>query len=326
MKRLLLTGGTGFVGRALLHRLCRDAIYDLRLITRRPIPDLPSHIEVAHIDNIGPHSNYKVALTGVEVLVHAAARAHRINDRVEDPIAEFRRANTEATLNLARQAAEAGVKRLVFISTIGVHGAETRDERLTECSPILPHSPYALSKHEAEVGLRALEQNAGMEVVIIRPPLIYGPDPPGNLARLLALISQGWPLPFGLVKNKRTLVALDNIVDLIVRCIQHPGAAGETFLVGDAEDVSLSEIIAFLAEGMQKKITQLPIPPMALNMGARLLGRPALYRQLCGSLQIDITRARRLLDWTPATTPRDGLIAIGRWYRDNVISKQTNPV
>ncbi|MBK9130724.1 MAG: NAD-dependent epimerase/dehydratase family protein [Gammaproteobacteria bacterium] len=326
MKRLLLTGATGFVGRTLLHRLCRDAIYDPKLITRRPIPGLPGHIEVTHVDDIGPTNNYKEALAGSEVVVHAAARAHRINDRVADPVAEFHRANTEATLNLARQAADAGVKRLVFISTIGVHGTETHDERLTEDSPILPHSPYALSKHEAEIGLRALGQVTGMEIVIIRPPLIYGPDPPGNLARLLALVSRGWPLPFGLVRNKRTLVALDNIVDLIVRCIQHPAAGGKIFLAGDAEDVSTPEIIACVAEGMRTRITQLPISPIALKTGARLLGRPALYQQLCGSLQIDITRARRLLDWTPATTSRDGLIAMGRWYRENVMSKQTSPV
>lgn len=285
------------------------------------IPDLPGHVEVVHVDDIGPRTNYRSALTGVEVVVHAAARAHRIKDCFDDPIALYREANTETTLNLARQACEAGVNRLIFISTIGVHGAETRGSRLTESSPTLPHSPYALSKYEAEIGLRVIEQTASMEVVIIRPPLIYGADPPGNLARLLDLVSRGWPLPFGLVRNKRTLVSLDNIVDLIVRCIEHPRAGGETFLAGDAEDVSTPEIITSVAEGMCKRIIQLPIPPFMLKVGAHLLGRAALYQQLCGSLQIDITRARHLLEWTPPMSPRDGLIAMGRWYRENVLYK-----
>lgn len=318
MKRLLLTGATGFVGRALLSRLCGDRAYIPRIVTRRTIPDLPGHVEAVRVDDIGASTDYRQVLTGVEVVVHAAARAHRIDDRVEDPIAMYHQANTEATLNLARQAAEAGVKRLVFISTIGVHGAESRNERLTEDSPILPHSPYAQSKHEAELGLRALEQTSNMAVAIIRPPLIYGADPPGNLARLLDLVSHGWPLPFGLVKNKRTLISLDNIIDLIVRCAQHPKAGGETFLAGDAEDVSTPEIISYVAKGMHKRIVQLPIPPVVLRTGAGVLGRSALYQQLCGSLQIDIAKARSLLDWNPPISPSDGLIAMGRWYRENV--------
>jgi nucleoside-diphosphate-sugar epimerase len=296
-----------------------DQQYSLKVVTRRAITNLPYHVETVHVDDVGANTDYRQLFDGIEVVVHAAARAHRVDESHEDPITLYRQANTDATLNLARQAADAGVKRLIFTSTIGVHGAETRGERLSENSPIIPHSPYAQSKYEAELGLRNLEQVTNMEVVIIRPPLIYGTDPPGNLAKLLEMVSRGWPLPFGLVRNKRTLVALDNIVDLIECCTRHPRAGGETFLAGDAEDVSTPEIIAFVAEGMRRSIVQLPIPLMALRAGADLLGQSALYQQLCGSLQIDITKACSLLNWIPITTPRDGLTAMGKWYRENVV-------
>ncbi len=321
MKRLLLTGATGFLGRALLHRLCRDEAYSPRILSRRMVPGIPDHVEVFHIDDMGRHADFRLALAGVDVVIHAAAHAHRIDDSVDNSAILYKQINTDATLNLASQAADSGVKRLIFISTIGVHGAETEGERLVEDSPIMPHTPYALSKYEAELGLRALERDTGMEVVIIRPPLIYGVDPPGNLARLLSLISRGWPLPFGLIRNKRTLVSLDNIVDLVVHCARHPKAGGKVFLAGDAEDISTPEIIAFAAEGMGKKILELPIPSIALRMGAHLLGRSTLYQQLCGSLQIDIAKARSLLGWTPVVSPREGLIAMGRWYAENGLLK-----
>ncbi|MCC6207812.1 MAG: NAD-dependent epimerase/dehydratase family protein [Gammaproteobacteria bacterium] len=318
MGRLLLTGASGFVGRSLLSRLGSDGIYKIRVLSRRAISDLPGCIEAVIVDGIGPATEYHNALAGIEVVIHAAGRAHILNEDIADPITAYREVNVNATLNLAEQAADLGVKRFVFISSIGVNGAETNSEPFSEISSISPHSPYAISKHEAELGLRALGRSAAMEIVIIRPPLIYGPKPPGNLARLLKIVSHGWPLPFGLVRNKRTLVSLDNIVDLIVRCIDHKKAAGETFLAGDPEDVSTDELIAFLAEGMKKRVIQLPVPIEILRIGAHTLGLHTLYQQLCCSLQIDISKARTLLNWSPPVIPRDGLIAMGRWYRENV--------
>jgi nucleoside-diphosphate-sugar epimerase len=288
------------------------------ILARRQTPELPVYIESHRVDDIGPHTNLRRILDGIEIVVHTAALAHKVGDRIGNSIATYRQVNTDATLNLARQAASAGVKRMIFFSTIGVHGPITRGEKFSEDSPIAPHSPYALSKYEAELGLRALEKDTDMEISIIRPPLIYGNNPPGNLARLIRLISREVPLPFGLVKNKRTLVSLENIIDLVMRCIQHPKAGGETFLAGDTEDVSTPEIISLIAEGMGRKTTQLPVPAAVLRIGTYLLGRSTLYQQLCGSLQIDTTKSHRLLDWAPTITSHDGLIAMGRWYRENV--------
>ena len=244
----------------------------------------------------------------MNVLVHTAARAHVINDPVADPLAEFRRVNVEGTLRLVKQAVEMGVRRLVFVSSIGVNGVQSTNGKVfSEADKPAPHNAYALSKWEAEQGLMRLADETGLEVVIIRPPLVYGHNAPGNFAALVRAVQHGWPLPLGAVPNLRSLVALDNLVDLIVTCINHPQAANQTFLVSDGGDLSTTELVRGMGQAAGVTARLLPVPVWALQAGALLLGKGNAVQPLCGSLQIDISKARRLLGWVPLVSVAEGL-------------------
>ncbi|MFB2605879.1 NAD-dependent epimerase/dehydratase family protein, partial [Rhizobium phaseoli] len=231
---------------------------------------------------------------------------HIMNDRAADPLAEFRRTNTAATLNLAEQAARAGVKRFVFVSTIKVNGEENNRPFRHDDAP-MPIDPYGISKLESEIGLREIAARTGMEVVIIRPPLVYGPGARGNFALLVGLVRKRIPLPFASLKNRRTLVAVQNLVDLIITCAAHPAAGGEIFLAGDGEDLSTPELIRGIAAGLGVKPMLIPFPSALLHMAAKAVGKEAVYQRLCGSLQVDMSQARKVLGWTPVVTPRQGL-------------------
>lgn len=240
------------------------------------------------------------------MLIHAAARAHIMKDEVADPLAEYRRVNVEGTLNLACQAVAAGVKRFVFISSIGVNGnISTRPFRVDDQPN--PAEPYAQSKWEAEQGLMKLAAETSMEVVIIRPPLVYGPDAPGNFGSLVRWIEKGVPLPLGAIHNKRSLVGIDNLVDLIIHCLDHPAAANQVFLAGDGEDISTAELLRGVGRAMGKPARLIPVPAGLLQFGATLLGRKAMAQRLLGSLQVDISKTRELLDWKPPYTVEEGL-------------------
>jgi len=252
------------------------------------------------------YADLSALLPGVDVLIHAAARAHIMKDEVVDPMAEYRRVNVEGTLSLARQAAAAGVKRFVFISSIGVNGnISTRPFRVDDQPN--PAEPYAQSKWEAEQGLMKLAAETSMEVVIIRPPLVYGPDAPGNFGSLVRWIEKGVPLPLGAIHNKRSLVGIDNLVDLIVHCIDHPAAANQVFLAGDGEDLSTTELLRGVGKAMGKSARLIPVPAGLLQFGATLLGRKAMAQRLLGSLQVDISKTCELLDWKPPYTVEEGL-------------------
>jgi nucleoside-diphosphate-sugar epimerase len=246
--------------------------------------------------------------------VHTAARAHVLNDRVTDPLAEFRRVNTVGTLRLAEQAAATGVKRFVFVSSIGVNGVQTSiGKPFSEATQPKPHNAYALSKWEAEQGLMRIADETGLEVVIIRPPLVYGCNAPGNFGSLMRAVQRGWPLPLGAVHNQRSLVALDNLVDFIVTCITHPQAANQTFLVSDGQDLSTTELVRGMAQAAGVPARLLPVPVWALQAGATLLGKGDAVQRLCGNLQVDISKARNLLGWTPPVSVAAGLLlAMGR--------------
>jgi nucleoside-diphosphate-sugar epimerase len=231
-----------------------------------------------------------------------------MDDREGEPLKAFREVNVVGTLNLARQAAAAGVKRFIFISSIKVNGEQTPLGQLFFSHDVpSPEDFYGISKHEAEQGLRELAAETGMEVVIIRPPLVYGPDVKGNFANMIKLVGKGLPLPLGAVHNKRSLVALDNLVDLIITCIDHPGAANETFLVSDGEDLSTTQLLQGVAEAMGKPSRLIPVPAGLLKFGATLLGKKALAQRLLGSLQVDISHTQKCLNWTPPLTVKQGL-------------------
>ena len=283
---LLITGGTGFVGQALVKRLGDQPV---RLATRA--------------DSAGWHK----VLAGATTVVHLAARVHVMDDTAADPLTEFRRVNVEGTLNLARQAAAAGVKRFVFISSVKVNGEATLPGRPFTADDVpAPQDPYGVSKMEAEQGLRQIAAETGMAVVIIRPPLVYGPGVKANFAALMRAVQRGWPLPLGAVHNQRSLVALDNLVDFIVTCLSHPQAANQTFLVSDGHDLSTTELVRGLARAAGVPARLLPVPVWALQAGAALLGKRDAMQRLCGNLQVDISKARSLLGWLPPVSVDEG--------------------
>ncbi|MFI8747737.1 UDP-glucose 4-epimerase family protein [Pseudomonas sp. NPDC077186] len=306
MQTLLLTGGTGFIGQALIKRLLRDGCYQPVAAVRRPPADVPSGAHSVQVDELSENTDWAAALVGAKVVIHAAARAHVLNETADDPLAEFRAVNVSGTLALAQQAAQAGVKRFIFISSIGVNGNQSSHPFTVDDLPN-PTEPYAVSKYEAELGLSQLSAKTGMEVVIIRPPLVYGPNAPGNFGRLIKAVSKGLPLPLGAIRNQRSLVALDNLVDLIVTCIDHPAAANQTFLVSDGEDLSTTELLRRMAAALGKPARLLPVPSWLLETAATMLGKQALSQRLCGSLQVDIGKTRELLDWTPPVSVDEAL-------------------
>lgn len=310
---ILLTGGTGFVGRAVLDSLEKQL--SLRLALRDSLPEgFSKSVEYVRA-SLSPDQDWADAVTGVTVVLHCAARVHVMNEESADPLREFRRVNVEGTLCLARQAAQAGVRRFLFVSSIGVNGGETFGHPFVADGQVAPHSPYALSKYEAEVGLRELAHETGMEVVVIRPPLVYGPNAPGNFSSLMKWLNSGVPLPLGaVIGNRRSLVALDNLVDLIVTCIDHPAAANQTFLVSDGEDLSTSELLRRMGTALGKPARLLPVPSWLLEAGAAMLGKSALSQRLCGSLQVDISKTRELLNWTPPVSVDEALGKTARHF------------
>ena len=306
MAIVLLTGATGFVGKALIQRLLADGLYSLVAVSRRQKVDLPLDVELVLGADIAQETDWSSILKCVDVVVHLAARAHVINDKATDPLILFRRINTEGTLTLARQAVAAGVRRFVFISSIGVNG--NRNTRpFTELDMPRPVEPYAMSKLEAEQGLRQLATETDMEVVIIRPPLVYGPNAPGNFGSLMRWVNKGLPLPLGAIHNRRSLVALDNLVDFIVTCIDHPAAANQTFLVADGEDISTTELLSRMAIALGRPSLLLPVPQNILKACLKIIGRGEMARRLCGSLQVDIAKSRTLLGWKPPIGVDEGL-------------------
>lgn len=304
---IVLTGASGFVGRAIMQQLIVGG-FAVRAVVRRMGCLFPVPVNVYCVQDMSELTSWHDALAGSRVVIHAAARVHVMNDTANDPLVEFRRVNVEGTLNLARQSAAAGVKRFIFISSIKVNGegAELGNPYKADDAPT-PMDPYGISKMEAERGLRALATATGMEVVIIRPVLVYGPGVKANFMNMMRWLHKGVPLPFGAIHNQRSLVALDNLVDLIVTCIDHPAAANQTFLVSDGENLSTSELLRRMASALGKPARLLPVPSWLLEAGAKMLGKQALAQRLCGSLQVDISKTRELLNWAPPVSVDEAL-------------------
>ncbi|TFZ25192.1 nucleoside-diphosphate sugar epimerase [Stutzerimonas stutzeri] len=305
-RRILLTGATGFVGKALLAELARQ---ELAIVaTSRQAQQLAGAERCIQMNDLNDDTDWQQALLGIDVVIHAAARVHELHEQAADPLAEFRRTNVDGTLALARQAAEAGVRRFVFISSIKVSGEQTCSGTPFRADDVpRPIDPYGISKLEAEVSLLALAAETGMEVVVVRPPLVYGPGVKGNFASMIKLVEKGLPLPLGAIHNKRSLVGINNLIDLLVRCLNHPAAANQVFLVSDGQDLSTTELLLGVAEAMGKPARLIPVPAGMLQFGAKLLGKKAMAQRLLGSLQVDISKTRELLGWTPPYTVEEGL-------------------
>ena len=300
MSKILVTGSSGFIGKALCDRLL--AAGNEIVAPCRSSENLPAHklFHYVKITGLEDTVDWLPMLPKVDVIVHLAARVHVMNDVSKNPLEEYRKVNVNGALNLARQAASAGVKRFIYLSSIKVNGEET-----APCMPFTadgepaPIDPYGISKYEAEVGLQKLAHETGMEVVIIRPPLVYGPGVKANFLRMMRLLNRGIPLPFGAINNVRSLVALENLVDFIALCIEHPDAANQIFLVSDGEDLSTTELLRRLAKALGISARLLPLPANLLKNGAMLIGKSSIARRLCGSLQVNINKNRELLGWSP---------------------------
>lgn len=304
--RVLVTGANGFVGSRLVGQLGRSDRFSLACAVRTA--GSCRFGEEYSIGELGPETDWSPALQGQDVVVHLAARAHVMVDETPDPLVEYRRVNVDGTLNLARQAIDAGVRRFVFVSSIKVNGEQTNvGQPFTPDQITAPEDAYGMSKLEAEKGLLELGKASGMEVVIIRPPLVYGPGVKGNFATLIKFVEKGFPLPLGAISNKRTLVSLDNLVDLIETCIDHPAAANEVFLAGDNRDLSTSELLREIGKALGKPTRLIPVPQGLLMVAARLLGKADVARRLFGSLQVDTSKARNLLGWEPPVSVEEGL-------------------
>ena len=297
---VLVTGANGFVGNALCKKLAEED-YQVCAAVRKPqySNKIISSDEII-FSNIGFDTSWNAALQDIDYVVHLAARVHVMNDVCKNPLEEYRKVNVNGTLNLALQAASAGVKRFIYLSSIKVNGEETAPGKpFTAEDDPAPIDSYAISKYEAEVGLQKLAHKTGMDVVIIRPPLVYGPGVKANFLRMMQLLRRGMPLPFGAINNVRSLVALENLVDFIILCIEHPAAANQIFLVSDGEDLSTTELLRRLAEALGVSTYLLPVPAILLKIGAMLIGKSSIARRICESLQVDISKSRELLGWSP---------------------------
>jgi nucleoside-diphosphate-sugar epimerase len=300
---ILVTGASGFVGKALYDELLK------RNIPVVPVNRTHAATENRAIGEINGSTDWSDSLRQCSTVVHLAARVHVMQDASADPLGEYRRTNVEGTLNLASQAAAAGVQRFIFISSVKVNGEFTAvGQRFRPDDVSAPQDPYGISKMEAEQGLRQIAVNTRIEVVIIRPPLVYGPGVKANFAALIRAVQRGWPLPLGAVHNQRSLVALGNLVDFIITCTTHPAAANQTFLVSDGQDLSTSELVRGMAQAARVPARLLPVPLPLLHLAGRMLGKADSVDRLCGNLQVDSSKARDLLGWAPPVSVQEGLI------------------
>ena len=298
---VLITGANGFVGRALCAVLSAEG-YSLKPVVRRS-SDLPGAMCMV---DLSAHTDWRELLTGCSAIVHLAARVHVMHDTAGDPLALYRATNTDATLNLAHQAAQAGVKRFIFVSSIKVNG-EGCDVAYRETDVPVPEDPYAISKWEAEQGLWRIATETGIEVVVLRPPLVYGPGVRANFRRLLDTVARGWPLPLGAIDNRRSLLYLGNFVDAIRLCIEHPAAVGQTFLIDDGQPVSTPHLIRSVAHAMGRSARLLSVPVPLLRAAAHVLGKCAAFDRLAGSLWLDSATIRNSLGWVPPYSLQAGL-------------------
>jgi UDP-glucose 4-epimerase len=298
---ICITGATGFLGKHLV-----DVLKNNLVLTSRSSFSVDGNL--CFIKNIDKHTNYSDMLINVSCIIHCAGRVHIFNDKSTDSLQKYREVNTEGTLNLAKQAVKAGVKRFIFISSIKVNGECTKpNDPFKESDFYIPTDPYGLSKYEAEVGLSEIALMTGMELVVIRPPLVYGPGVKANFSSLMSLVLKGIPLPFGCItSNIRSLVSVKNLVDLILTCIDHPKAANQVFLVSDDHDVSTASMVKHMSQSLGKPCRLLSVPLWCYRLVGKLTGKTDVVDRLLGSLQVDITHTKETLNWAPPQTLQKG--------------------
>ena len=322
MSKVLVTGAGGFVGRMLCKELSHRG-YQVRAAMRAH-GQLSANGETAIVGNIDAGTKWADALRGVDTVIHLAARVHVMKDKAADPLTEFLKVNLYGTSNLAQQAAGAGVKRLVYVSSVKVNGETTDARPFAETDEPDPQDPYAISKLQAEQVLQRISGETGLEVVIVRPPLVYGAGVKGNFLRLLAAIDRGIPLPLAGAHNLRSLVYVGNLVDALIVCASHPAAAGQTYLVRDGEDVSTAILVEKLSRALGRDSRLFGLPPGLLRAAATLLGRAEQMDRLFGSLRVNDQKIRGELGWVPPYSMEQGLRATVDWYRSQHPSRLRN--
>ena len=313
--RVLVTGANGFVGQGLCMALTQKD-YVARGAVRSDSHAIATKVPCVAVGDITEQTDWSVALMDVDVVIHLAARVHVMKDIVADPLAEFLKVNLFGTSNLAQQASRAGVKRLVYVSSVKVNGEQTPEtQSFAESDEPDPQDPYAISKWRAEQKLQRIAQETGLEVVIVRPPLVYGPGVKGNFARLLAAIERGRPLPLAGANNLRSLLYVGNLVDALIACATQPAAAGQTYLVSDGEDISTASLVEKIATALGRHNRSFYFPPALLRAGATLLGRAEQVDRLFGALRISDKKIRSDLNWSSPYTLEQGLSETAEWYR-----------
>lgn len=313
MKRVLVTGANGFIGKALCSTLSKK--YFVRAATRNISSGcIISSDEQITISDITPKTDWSDALKDVDYVVHLAARVHIMNDKVINPLEEFRQVNYYGTINLAKQAAKAGIKRFIYISSVKVNGEITMGKAFREDDHPVPIDPYGISKYEAEMGLHRLSEETNIEVVCIRPPLVYGAGVKANFYNMMIWLKKGFPLPFGSIHNKRSLVSVNNLVDFILTCLEHPSAKNQAFFVSDGNDLSSTELFERVSLAIGTTPRLLVVNEKILEFLFNLMGKKALASRLCGSLQVDISKAKELLNWKPAIDVDEGLRQTAKYF------------
>ena len=314
-RRVLVTGAGGFIGQAVCAAFRLRGHEVIGALRQRDVVRESAAVNYVAMGHMDESTDWSSVVKGVDCVVHLAARVHLMNDSADDPLAEFRRFNVDLTMNLARQAAAAGVRRFVFVSSVKVNGENTPfGQPFTAEDTPLPTDPYGVSKLEAEQLLKKLAETSGMEVVIVRPVLVYGPGVRANFYQMMQWLKKGVPLPLKALDNQRSLVAIDNLVDMIATCLSHPAAANQTFLVSDGEDLTVSDLMERTSMALGRRARLLTMPIIFLKFVGRIVGKQAIIHRLCEPLQVDIMKSRVLLNWTPPVTVDTALKGTAAWY------------
>lgn len=322
MASILVTGATGFVAKSLIPYLSKSGHQVRAALRGSDSPSWLRDVEKMSVGDIDAETDWSQTLQGIDCVIHLAARVHVMKETEANPLDAFRMVNVEGTTRLYQQASQAAVKRFLFLSTIKVNGESTNQSPFQADDPKVPADPYGVSKKEAEDRLLSLAKESDTEVVIIRPPLIYGPGVKGNFLRLAKLVSLSWPLPLGNTENKRSLVYIDNLCSFLTTCVEAPNCGNQVFLVSDGSDLSTTDLFKLMAQGLGKRSFLFSFPASLIHFFARMLGRTSEYDRLFGSLQVSIEKNKELVDWTPPVSPEEGIQATMKWYsgRENEVS------
>ena len=312
--RLAVTGANGFIGKALMAELMSNN-YAVNAVVRSTNSGALDSAQTFAVGSIGSDTNFADALVGVDGLIHCAARVHIVKTNDAAALAAYREVNVRGTRRLAEQAVASGVRRFIYLSSIKVNGEQTdRALHFTHRDKAMPTDPYGLSKWEAEQVLHEVAAKTGLEVVIIRLPLVYGIEVKGNFLSMLDWLTRGVPLPLGAVNNRRSLLGVDNLVDLIMTCTHHPSAVNQTFLVSDDQDISTTDLLRTLAAALNKPARLLPVPTTLLALSAQLMRKQPIAQRLLGSLRVDISHTKETLAWAPPVGIEEGLQKTAKWY------------